>query len=301
MTKEIALYPQFSEIHETHRGKITNILTNFLPYCDFTFSNLYIWEIDGFKTQISILNNNLIIKTKNMRTKEIELSLIGNSDITLTIETLLNDNNKITLVPQQIINRMNNGDLLITEDVDNHDYILSTELISKLEGKHYHSKRKRVNKFLKEFPNHEVIILNSAYNNLDQIILEIYSKWLTSKGENFVYNMEAELTAIKKLLSIMKNDNKIEFWGLKIDNQIVAFTTIEYFSKDYAISSFAKSDLRYQDANVFLTHATSQYLFYDKNIKYINHEQDLGYLNLRTEKLSWRPQALLKKYSIRKK
>ncbi len=296
---EIPDYPIFKKIKWEHKSYIEKFNTQLLPYCDFSFSNLYIWKPDEFETELSTLNENLIIKTKNIQTNKINISLLGTNLIVETIKILLEDFGEISLFPDELLKFIPNEHFRILEDPNNHDYILSTERISALEGKRFLSKRKRINKFQREYPNSKVMILdNSDKNKLTETVLGVFQKWKSSKKNFLNYNEQTEVTAIKRLMDIA-NYSDIEIWTLEIDGETKAFTTIEYVNKEYAISSFAKSDLSYPDANVYLTYKTAEYLHNVKNVEFLNHEQDLGIINLRSEKLSWRPVNLLKKYIIK--
>lgn len=296
---EIPIYPQFTPINIGHKARITEFINKFHPYCDYTFSNLYIWEVEGFQSQISLLNNNLIVQSKNILTHNEEVSLIGDQKLQETVEKVLHDHKIIHLVPSEVVEKLNTKNLIIEEDHDNHDYIFSTEALSLLKGKSFLSKRKKINRFLRKNRDHKIFrIQTSDKIELSKLLFEVYARWMDSKNISINHNANTELIAIKRFIEICHNDN-IEIWGLAIKNETVAFTTIEYMNKSYAISSFAKSNLQYKDANAYLTHETSKHLF-EKGIKYINHEQDLGLLNLRTEKLSWKPTHYLKKYQITK-
>ncbi len=298
---EIPNYPSFINIELKHKRKIEDLCRNFPPYCDFIFSSLYMWEVDNFKSQLSILNGNLVVKTKNIITHSVEISFIGINKIDETINTLLDSYELITLVPEQIVGYIRNPNIKYSEDKENHDYIFSTQAISELKGKLFLGKRRRVNKFARENPNHEVIVLDkSNKSKLRDIIIDVCYKWACSKEKKLIYKIEPEFLAIENFLKICHMID-VEIWGLKINGDMKAFGTIEYLNNDYALSSFAKADLNYPDANTFLTYKTTEYLFREKNIKYINHEQDLGLLNLRYEKLSWKPVSFLKKYIITKR
>jgi hypothetical protein len=298
----IANYPLFTEIQVDHKKEIDTICKNFLPYCDFIFSTLYMWEVGKFKTQLSLLNGNLVIKTKNIIGHQIEVSLLGHNDLDKTIEVLLSDYKLITLFPEQMLKHINNINKLdIVEDIDNQDYILSTRDISELDRKTFLGKKRRISRFLKENYTYQIKLIDKSDKNiLREILFSVCDKWAASKNDRQLYNIKSEMIALENFINICHILN-VEIWGLEINGHMRAFNTIEYLGNEYALSSFAKADLTYPDLNSYITYKTTEYIYKEKNIKYINHEQDLGLVNLRKEKLSWRPVALLKKYTIKKK
>ena len=59
------IYPKFARVTLKHKRLVDNVTKKFSPYCDFNFQGMYYWSDPKSPTQISFLNNNLVIKMKD--------------------------------------------------------------------------------------------------------------------------------------------------------------------------------------------------------------------------------------------
>ena len=67
--------------------EIEKITSDFPPYSDFNFVSLWCWNLTN-KTQLSLLNDNLVIRMEDYTTADIFYMFIGQSKIKNTIEIL---------------------------------------------------------------------------------------------------------------------------------------------------------------------------------------------------------------------
>jgi hypothetical protein len=115
----IARYPKFSKISLKHQAELASFTNAFEPYSDFNFTSLLSWDTDG-STQLSTLNDNLIICLPDYLTGEPCYSLIGANNIDETIEKLFEKLDTLCLVPGIVVDNMNskkNWKIIQTETI----------------------------------------------------------------------------------------------------------------------------------------------------------------------------------------
>ncbi|OGC38514.1 hypothetical protein A3K42_00760 [candidate division WWE3 bacterium RBG_13_37_7] len=289
------MYPEFKEVTLEDKELVESITKRFLPYCDFNFSNIYNWSSPKNPTRFSILNNNLVIKMKNFTDETEIVSFIGDTELINTIDTLLNEFTELSMIPSECIPPEFTEDarFIVEEDINNHDYIVSAQELVELKGNKYKTKRHWVKTFLKNCPV-KVEVITSPDAELTRKILLLTEKW--SKVKNT--NVTDESHALERLLFTYHVYNLL-FICMFDDGELIGFATNEIVRPEYAIGSFGKAIISYKGIYQFLEHTAAKTLF-DKGIKYLNIEQDLGKPGLRESKRSYRPVTLLKKYKIRR-
>lgn len=285
-----------------------NIIETFVkqypPYSDYNFVSLWCYNTKD-SIEISILNENLVIKFLDYFGIEHFYSFLGNKRVEETIGRLLarsrgnNTAKELILIPE--INLLSEKkvfkNFLVTEDESNFDYILSVGEISCLSGNKFGPKRNFVNRFIKNHPQASVKIFNINDPKLQKQIEEIFYLW-EKQADKQISETENELIAIQRLLKSSFNFNLI-CTGIFIEDELIAFSIDEILKDGYAMIHFEKADTAYIGILQHLKQQTAKHL--DKfGCKYINYEQDLGIEGLRKAKKSWQPIAYLKKYKISK-
>lgn len=298
----IPLFPRFKKLDLEDKEFMQEYVREFPPYSDFNFVSLYSYNtLDS--AEISLLNNNLVIKFSDYTTNEFFCTFIGRDTIIETVRTLLNyaeSNNllpKLQLIPHAIAEELIkvNDDFFITEDIDNFDYVLSTDDISNLIGNKYGPKRNFVNRFKRLYPEQKTIPIDLADEDIQRQIIELFYFW-EKKNNKRREETETELIAIKRLLAACNHFELLPF-GVYYNNELIAFSIEEVVHKGYGMIHFEKANTDFIGIYQYLKNRTALE-FKEKNVHYINYEQDLGIEGLRKAKLSWYPIHYLKKYII---
>ena len=294
-------FPNLKKVEISDFKDIEALTHKFPPYNDFEFASLWTYDTRG-KNEIGLLNENLVVKIQDFLSGDLFYSFIGTTMVDKTIATLLESckkeglEEKLYLVPEVSIKEIKDSSRInIVNDLDNADYILSIDELSNLAGKKYYDKRNLVNRFKKNYPEHNVEMLDLDSPKIQNELLELFLKWEKNKNKKSE-DTEIELIAVKKLFSIL---NLLNVYGLgvHIDNQLVGFSTYHKIDNDYAIMTFEKGDISFEGIYSFLNHKTAMHLR-DLGAKYLNYEQDLGIPGLKKAKQLWRPVFYLNKYSI---
>ena len=291
----IPQYPIFSKLNIKNRDEIIELNSKYPPYSDFNFTSIYCWDTDE-TAEVSMLNNNLVIKLPGYLTGNKIVSILGNINIDASIKILLKDYPKLELVPQIIIDNISEfNDLKITEDRDNFDYIVNASDLAELSFHNFPKKRKMLDKFTANFPNIQSQIINLNDSEMIDRIISLFKLWSQNHGKSETES-NSELIALKRLINNHGSFKESYALGLFDNKQLVGFNTFEIIDQEFGISSFQKGDANYDYIYVKITNELAKFL--SPKCKLINFEQDLGFVGLRNSKLSYHPVEFLKKYII---
>ncbi|WXR61124.1 phosphatidylglycerol lysyltransferase domain-containing protein [Peptostreptococcaceae bacterium AGR-M142] len=180
----------------------------------------------------------------------------------------------------------------IIEERDYFDYVYKGEKLKSLKGRKLHRKRNHIKKFIANYEGrYEYRSLKKA--DLDDC-LKLLDKWKNSKEED--ESLNDEIIAIKKVFdNIDRLDIKIA--GVFIDGKLEAFTFGEYLNDDMALIHVEKANPSINGLYPFINQMFIKEEF--NEVEYVNREEDLGIEGLRRAKLSYYPDRLVKKYTIK--
>jgi len=301
----IPQFPHFEKLSLTHKHEIEQYVAKFPPYSDFNFTSLWTYNTDDL-IEVSLLNENLVVKFSDYMTLRPFYSFLGVSKIQKTINSLFEQakNKKmdthLKLIPEIVItsNLSLQKSYLISEDLDNNDYIVSTEEVMTLPHHKYRTKMQQVAQFKKLYPEHTIRLLNLNDGVEQQMILNLFSIWEKNANKD-KKDTENELSAIKRLLTSISLFQSYCL-GIFYNKKLIGFTIFEMTHDSHGIYSFQKADRKFKGIFTFMCHEVAKEL-HKMGSKFINYEQDLGITGLRTAKSLWKPVHHLKKYIIRRK
>lgn len=300
----LPIFPEFRELTANDKSYIEKHTDIYEPYSDFTFANLWIWDIHN-RYQISTLNQNLIVMFYDYTTDEYFLSFLGKNKIDDTLSQLFAyaEKNKLkhtlNFVPEAMIQHIDQTVYKCIEDLDDFDYIYSVPKIALLNGNEYKSKRLLVHQFQKMFPTRELKIEDINDSTVQEKLFTLIQSSRENKQDNQkAYYFEFEKKAFEKLLYLARQQSFILFCLYEGDS-LIGFCVEEIVQKKYSLSHFLIVNNRFRGAYDFLNMSTAQYLEMN-GVELWNWAEDLGIDNLRKAKLAYRPVTFLKKYQIRK-
>jgi hypothetical protein len=303
MRQNIPEFPNSKGLTLNDKAEIENFVRQFPPYSDYNFTSLYCYDVSD-RITVSWLNGNLVVLFQDYMSDGMFYSFLGDKQVGETAMTLLNHCAKVGLDAQlglipDCTRKMIEGfdGLAISEDLDNHDYILSVNDVATCKGNRFDRKRNLVNRFIKQYPDHTVRLLSLGQNDTQQQIIDLFHIWAEGKPENENSAVHA-LHALKRLLNSANSFDVIGI-GVFVHDQLGAFFIQEIIDAHYAIAHFEQDDIAYSGITSFIRQASAKYLA-AKGCLYMNIEQDLGIPGLRKAKALWRPTSYLKKYIIRK-
>lgn len=299
----IPRFPQFKRLDISDNDDVEGFTRNFPYYSDFNFSSLWSWDINH-RREISVLNDNLVVKFTDYETDEYFLTYLGMRDNAQTVKTLLDYSESIglppilKLMPEISVHDLDEAfDLDITPDKANFDYIYLTSHLAILDGNRYKSKRRAAERFEKSYPNHDYEVLDLSESRTQDAVRSIASSWRQRRGHAIDdQSIVHEIEAIENIFKLAKIRDL--FVGVvTIDGIPNAFTIEEIVNQILSIGHFWKTANPFPGEYEYLAARTASYLE-SREVTYWNWEQDLGIDSLRASKSSYRPSDFLKKFIV---
>lgn len=302
----LPIFPILKKLSLDDREIIEKYTVQFLPYSDFNFLSMWIYNVFE-NCAFTFLNNNLVVKFQEYQGDAFFCSFLGHNHIVDTIERLfeytkqsglpqvlklLPEDNFASISPEELV-----GKFYIKLDVDNYDYILSTEALMNMNGQKLYPKKKAVNRFIERY------ISNYSFQDItdprtQKILIEVFDGWTTRQLLLPHTNKEVanEKAAFLRTLNYSKKFHT-ELFCVFVENTMVGFTIFEQVSPEYALSSFQKGFREFTGIYEFMYKYIATHL-YNKGVKYINIEQDLGINGMRIAKSAYTPEYF-RKYIIK--
>jgi len=274
------------------------LLANDVFFCDFNFANLFMWG-DIFKTRWLLHDERLWIYNGY---DDLMLLPVGKAltlpDLVTASDMLRREgkSGNFVLVDQDFVK--DNAGLAdffnVTIDLDNGDYIYSSQKLVDLAGNKLHKKRNLINQFLELYPGYVCQPLQAS--DLDAC-LELAEKWCRQRSCQEL-DFDHETSALKRGL---RNFSELELQGLKLSHgsELFAFSIFSRLSSNMADVHFEKFDPEIKGIGQVINWETAKKL--SAQYKYINREQDLGIAGLRQAKKSYDPEYVVSAYFLERK
>ena len=172
------------------------------------------------------------------------------------------------------------------------DYVYSRESLSTLKGKKLHGKRNHINKFLSKYPDYE-------YKRLTPEMVEdciaLYDKWIMEKNEETAKTLQTEKRSVLRALNNME-DLGLVGGTIYIDNKLCAFTVGERLHPHMQLIHIEKGDTNYDGIFPMIN---QQYVLHEcSDVELINREEDMGVEGMRKAKRSYQPIKMIEKHLI---
>ncbi len=300
----LPIFPAFSKITLEHKDQIESYWKNFEPYSDYNFTSMYSYDIEGAGS-LSMLDNNVVMILPDYSTNQPTLSFLGTNNTTITANKLLDWATtvglpkKLTLIGQEVIDNMEGqNDLIITEDPDNHDYVISATEMAKLTGRKWKSIRKEVNHFIEQNPGYRFIEVDVSDQKIRRQFENLFETW-EDQNNKTEEETSTEFEALKRSFDLFGEPDHFAF-GLFLDDKLIGYSTNQTAHNGFYLGHFGKADANFAGAYKIMEHECAKF-FLEKGCKFMNYEQDLGIPGLRQAKRGWNPVGYLKKYIIRTK
>jgi len=258
--------------------------------CDFTPGNLIGWS-RFFGGEIGSVSDCLVVKIKKYNSYSFPKG--KNREEALREMVPYFDYPKFSTIEKhetEILEKLFPGKYEFTEERDSFDYVYSREKLATLGGKRYHGKRNHIAYFERTF-NWSFEELNRS--NIDDCIA-MNEKWYTLNVEKDREGIEDEREVLRLNFAHFEEIGGIG-GVLRIDGDVVAFTFGERLNDNTFDTHFEKAYSDIRGAYPMINQLFAKTLLSD--YEFINREDDVGSEGLRSAKLSYHPEFLVKKYS----
>lgn len=295
-------FPLFKKIEISDKPEIEQRTRSFSHYLDFNFTQLWCWNLYG-ETELSILNNCLVVRSRDPITKNLILSFCGTTCQSKTASSLLSENTghfdhckELRCIPDEVAAMLCSETFEIVADECCFDYVYDTKSLSTYEGSHLREKSKHVSAFSKAYPHAKIEELTLSDMETVNNIKAFFSDWVKwKKSRNKPYTAEEE-EAFYRLIELRAHmDYRV--LGVIDQEKILGFYITEKVNSDYFISHFCKCDLSIQSAHSFLVQGVAK-AYAERGVSFMNFGEDMGLANLRLAKMLFRPVFQLKKYTV---
>lgn len=308
LLSSLPIFPDSIPFIEVNEHDYAEYISNYPRYSDFNYTSVYSWA--GDTAALSHLNGNLVLWMEGYHDSKKSLSLLGESNIDATLKIMLqyakhNEelNSDLMLIPEVVASKITDPAVLVKEDRDNHDYLLSTHKYVSLDGHDFAGLRRKVSIFEREYEGRhsvELMDLKDAQNKLD--LIRIAQRW-AEQGTEGTEGADEEIAAIERLLAHvdeMGAESNIYCLGLVIDKVCEGFCIFERdeFEPSEATLHFIKANIECKGASSFMLVEALRASKLQFNVENMNFEQDMGIFGLRESKMHARPCGFLKKYII---
>lgn len=193
----------------------------------------------------------------------------------------------IRLIPGHMLNLIEEacpGEMDFFDDRPNYDYVYNKKSLIELRGRELHSKKNHLNYFLNNYTYEYVPLRSDMAENAMKFIREFNERKELPEHEMKLLEMEE-----RAMLDVFQNIEKVGYLAgaIIIDGKIEALSIGGRINKDTVTIHVEKANIEYRGLyqainNEFCRHVPEE-------ITLINREEDMGILNLRKAKLSYKP------------
>ncbi|MGD1008957.1 MAG: phosphatidylglycerol lysyltransferase domain-containing protein [Candidatus Aminicenantales bacterium] len=285
------LYPDFKPLGLEDQDLVKRYLdAHPSGVCEMNFPNLLIWK-DSERPRYTILNGNLCLLVEPTFEPAYFLPPAGGNEVEKTIKTCLTHAPRLSRVPEAYVEKYGSA-FRVEEDRDNFDYVYLGEELAELKGKKFDGKRNRIKKFESSFDHAYVELRREHSDDCRRLLLQ----WFEEKGNGDPY-MKAEKDAILEALE------DFEMLGLTgrvvtVAGRVEAFTFGMRLTDDTALIQIEIANPAFPGLAQWINREFVRREW--SAFRFINREQDMGVPGLRTAKLSYQPDHLVKKFNLYK-
>ena len=296
---------QFRELTLEDKPSIDRILAVLQPeISDLTFTNLFMWQHSyGLHVSYQPDLDYWLLLAKPSHWPQFFLPPVGDwSDplkLGVALQTMLaiakadGEGFWIRRAPAKLVRFIQNLDptLTVKEDRNTFDYQYRSHDLINLEGRSLHSKRNHLNQFQRKY-NWEYQIM--TLNHITEI-LAMQHEWfnICSVPEDDLNGEDQAMTAVLRHYRALGVSGGV----MLVDGKIQALAIGERLNDNTAVIHIEKANTEFK--GIYATINQQFAANHWSEMEYINREEDMGIEGLRKAKLSYHPDRLIEKYSIK--
>lgn len=294
----IPQFPKFTKLTIGHKDVMSEIINNF-PSSDFNFVGLFTWDVTD-SVMVSMLNDNLVIKSSDYISHQTFYSFLGNSLVDETAKELIayskaqGHDAALKILPESMAMKFEGSEWhVLTEDPANKDYILSVDHLVQFKTNMFRGKKNLLNRFTKTYGEH---IDQKELDLGDDVTVKAIDKVLKDWGNKKGMDISDETIGIQRSIDHHKA-LKMRAFGVFYKKSLIAFTLFEVLPGKVAVIHFDKANTKFVGVFEHMKHSFAKHLA-SLDVEVINYEQDLGVEGLRKAKESYHPVRYIKKYTL---
>jgi len=301
----IPQFPLFKKVELSDRAAYEKYYSQFEPYSDFSFNNMWIWFNQQGNLGFSFHEDSLIVRFDNpFDSDRINYTLIGKRNCGKALHRLLrwqqamHLDKRVVMVPEIVIKNLGqiHAPLNISEDIDNLDYVCDVDRMSSPSGKDFVKYRHALTHFKTHYEDGlSVQVANLADTSQRTELINSLHTWDSTYRQSDQSRLEG--AALDRLF-VLADILPVNCLVVRHNDKIISFAIFQIAPQpSYAIVNHLKCNNEYR----YIFDATFSYLINElssRNIHYVNIEQDLGIPGLREHKRRLRPVLYLRRYTV---
>ncbi len=288
---EIPPYPASRPLALADKPLLDRLCADIQPrVSELTFAGLYLFR-NAHEYRLTLVADSIVLRGKGYDNSGYFLPpLCGN--IAHALDILFTDGLDLYGADDQFAAKYLTAETLqMTELRDSFDYLYVREVLATLPGSHFHKKKNRISYFTNR---HDYSVHIYSRDHLDGC-LDLLDTWLLNSRSEAEGSMRMEVEAASEALQSAENLG-LEGVVIRVNQRVVAFALGERLNQDTAVCHFEKADLFSEGLYQLVNREFARLLF--QECQYLNREQDLGNMGLRSAKLSYHPEELVRKYLV---
>ncbi len=288
---EIPPYPASRALAMDDKPLLDRLYADIQPrVSELTFAGLYLFR-NAHDYKLTRVADSIIVLGKGYDGSDYFLPPLG-GDIAKALKVMFDAGQALYGADDQFTGRYLPGNTVQRTDLrDSCDYLYLREELATLPGSRFHKKKNRISYFTNRHVYRVAIYAREHLNGC----LKLLDEWLQRYQDEAARPLLMEVEATSEALQIA------EILGLEgvvivVDDRVAAFALGERLNRDTAVCHFEKADPFIEGLNQLVNREFARLLF--QECRYLNREQDLGDMGLRSAKLSYHPVELVKKYLV---
>lgn len=295
-------YPSFKNLDIQDKSTFQSISSKLAPFVECSFFEMYAWNTRRKPTLVSMLNENIVLRTDDFLNDEYTTTFIGRHLVTETIKTLITNFGSVSNIHEPILRKIRtqlkkNGYTTQVE-TDKVDYLINSAIFVAQRGKNFENFRRLMRKFDTCYPDSAVQVLSLLSENETVEIIKLFKSWGELNPNIRGFQLRSGVDCLNTLQKYHKIFDELDVFLLKFNGKLIGFSINERTKRKVVIGHFLISDKRYKGSFEKLTWEVVNY-YAQREYKILNIGYDLGINSLRATKTKLFSK-LYKKYKITK-
>lgn len=274
--------------------------------CEYNFGSIYLWS-RAYPQKIARSGDRLLVRIQGAL-GWCYLFPAGSGPLGPALDALRADaaaqGNPLTLVcvtkaQREQLEQAYPGRFTYEEDRNGWDYIYDVNRLADLAGKKLHSKRNHIHRFDEDFP--DWLFEPITQSNVPECVT-LERDWALARQRELA---QSEDTVSEETVAIIEALYQMDALGLeggliRAEGKPVAFSLGSFTSPECFNVHFEKAYGDIQGAYAVINREMARYIRANHpEVKWFDREDDMGLEGLRKAKLSYYPDILLEKYTVR--
>jgi hypothetical protein len=291
----IPSFPDFKPLEAGDRNELLRALAAKNPQeSELSAGNLFIWsEFD--RPQLTRINDNLCLLLSPLNEGPFFLEPLGENRIEETTDICLRHTGRLARVSEGFAARIADGAYRLCTIRGQFDYLYGREALAEFKGKKYDGKRNHIKRFKAAFPDWKYLGLEPG---MKDECLALFEVWTRKKKDTLYFQRLDEAVQREAIIRAFEGFGELGMSGgaVRAGGRLIGFIIGSPLNRDTVTVHFQYGDPDAQGVMQTLMQEAAAQTF--SGFAFMNLEQDLGLLGLRTAKLSYHPLRLVKKYHV---